>query len=500
MLNSLDRHQTLDKATYNQQMEDLMQQLRQLQHRCWKSQQSCIVVLEGWAASGKGSLVKKLVQYMDPRGFRVHPIWPATPEERSYPFLWRFWQKLPPKGHIAIFYHSWYTRVLEDRLFKRISAEDVPTTLRHVNAFERQLTDDGVAIAKFWLDLTRKELKQRLKTYGRDELLAWRVRPEDWQQVKRYDRYQALAEEMILHTSTGSAPWTLVEADCKRWARVKVLGAVVATLGEALDRQALAPPPCPVPSPPPSQRLEPMEPNWLAQVDLTQAMAKDDYRAQLKAMQTELRQLQQQLDRRKLPVVVLFEGWDAAGKGGAIKRLTDVLDPRSYQVHAFAAPTDEEKAQHYLWRFWRRLPAAGTIGIFDRSWYGRVLVERIEGFAQDAEWRRAYWEINEFESQLVTGGYVLVKFWLHISPEEQLHRFQERQQDPFKQHKLTPEDWRNREQWAAYGVAVNQMIQRTHTPLAPWTLIPADDKYYARVKVLQSVIQAIATALKFGVA
>ena len=501
MLSSLDRSLTLDKTLYQHQMEDLMQQLRQLQHQCWRAQLPCVVVLEGWAASGKGALVKKVVQYMDPRGFRVHPIWPATAEERAYPFLWRFWHKLPPKGTIAIFYHSWYTRVLEDRLFKRIPAAEVPTALRDINALERQLTDDGVAISKFWLHISRKELKKRLKRYSKDDLMAWRVRPEDWQQAKRYNQYLDLAEEMILHTSTGAAPWTLVEADCKRWARVKVLSTVVASLREALDRRpALQSTPTlpPAPPSPPQPHLEPMEPNWLAQVDLTPVLPREDYKAQLKMAQTELRQVQQQVYARQLPVAILFEGWDAAGKGGAIKRLTDVLDPRSYHVHTFAAPSDEEKAQHYLWRFWRRLPAAGTIGIFDRSWYGRVMVERIEGFATEAEWRRAYREINEFEAQLVTAGYVLVKFWLHISPEEQLRRFEERRQDPFKQHKLTEEDWRNREQWPAYEVAVNQMLQRTHTPLAPWTLVPADDKYYARVKVLQSVIQAVTTALKMG--
>jgi polyphosphate:AMP phosphotransferase len=365
--------------------------------------------------------------------------------------------------------------------------------MRQINAFERQLADDGAAICKFWIHLSKKELKSRLKKAANDELEAWRVRAEDWQQANQYQQYATFAEEMLTGTSTGPAPWTLVEGDCQRWARVKVLTKMATTLLEALDRRhALLPPPVL----PAQERLEPTEPDFLAQVDLSQSLSKDEYKTQLREEQVELRKLQLSIHKHQVPVLVLFEGWDAAGKGGAIKRLTDVLDPRSYVVQPFAAPSDEEKARHYLWRFWRKLPTAGTISIFDRSWYGRVLVERVEGFATEAEWRRAYQEINEFEEQLTSAGCVLVKFWLHISPEEQLRRFEERQNNPFKQHKLTAEDWRNREKWPLYNVAVNQMIQRTSTPAAPWTVVAGNDKYYARVKVIKTVTQAIENQLK----
>lgn len=493
MLDTLDLDLALDKSTYGSQIETLMRQLRSLQKACWDKKQPMVVVLEGWAAAGKGGLVKKMIGYMDPRGFTVHPIWPPSVEEQKYPFLWRFWQRLPARGSIGIFYHSWYIHVLEDRLFQRVETAQVPLVMQQINAFERQLVDDGVAIAKFWIHLSQKELKKRLKKYASNSLESWRVRPEDWQQEKNYDRYVALAEEMLIHTSTGSAPWTLVEGDCQRWARVKVLTQFVATITEALDRlHCYVPPPCF----PPQERLNPAEPNLLAQVDLAQSLSKSEYKVQLSREQVKLRKLQLNIYEQQIPVLILFEGWDAAGKGGAIKRLTDILDPRSYNVNAFGVPTDEEKAHHYLWRFWRRLPMAGTIGIFDRSWYGRVLVERVEGFAKENEWRRAYQEINEFEAQLTTHGYVVVKFWLHISQEEQLRRFEERQNDPFKQYKLTEEDWRNREKWPLYEVAVNQTIQRTSTPTAPWTLIPANDKYFARVKVIQTVSQAIVRELK----
>jgi polyphosphate:AMP phosphotransferase len=493
MLETLDLDLSLDKAAYKSQIEALMRELRSLQRSCWEQKLPVIIVLEGWTAAGKGALVKKMVGYMDPRGFTVHPIWPPTETERRYPFMWRFWNNLPASGKLGIFYHSWYTHVLEDRLFDRLPEAEVAMAMRQINAFERQMVDDGVVMAKFWIHLSKKELKHRLKKAEKDELKAWRVRPEDWQQEKKYDKYSAFAEEMLIHTSTGPAPWTLVEGNDGRWARIKVLSTMVSTIKESLDRLQVQPPAVQTS---PQQHLEPTEPNPLAAVDLTQSLSDEDYKKLLRQEQAALGKLQQHIYDDQVPVLILFEGWDAAGKGGAIKRLTDILDPRSYEVDAFAAPTDEEKAHHYLWRFWRRLPPAGKIGIFDRSWYGRVMVERVEGFATEAEWRRAYQEINEFEEQLTTAGYVVVKFWLHIDQETQLQRFQERQNNPFKAYKLTDEDWRNREKWSLYEVAVNQMIQRTHTPTAPWTIVAGNNKQYARVKVIETVVEAIKQKLK----
>ncbi|NJL98263.1 MAG: polyphosphate:AMP phosphotransferase [Synechococcaceae cyanobacterium SM2_3_2] len=493
MLETLDLSVSLAKSDYKEQIEPLSLRLRNLQQSWWEQKQTLIVVLEGWAAAGKGSLVKRMADTMDPRGFEVNPIWPPTEQERQYPFLWRFWQQLPPQGTVSIFYHSWYTHVLEERLFGRVSEDEVPDLMRQINSFERQLVDGGAVIVKFWIHLSPKELKRRLKKYASDPLDGWRVRTEDWQQHKHYDHYAALAEDMLVHTGTGAAPWSLIEGDNKRWGRIKVLTHLAASMNEQLDRVELAQAqPGSLPTLAPQTTLAAGEPDWLAQVDLDQELKKKAYHQRLRAAQIQLRQYQKAIHDQGIPVLVMFEGWDAAGKGGAIKRLTEVLDPRSYKVRAYSAPTDEEKAHHYLWRFWRYLPSAGRIHIYDRSWYGRVLVERVEGFASELEWRRAYREINEFEEHLVKGGIVLVKIWLHISPAEQLSRFEERQQDPFKRHKLTEEDWRNREQWPLYEVAANQMFQRTQTPLAPWTLVAADDKYHARIQVIEAVSGAIA--------
>lgn len=488
MLDNLDLSNSLDKDTYRYKIEELMRELRSLQNICWLQKMPIIVVLEGWAAAGKGELVKQMTNYMDPRGFTVHPIFSPSEQEKQYPFLWRFWQKLPPVESIGIFYHSWYTHVLEDRLFKRLEDERVPLIMRDINAFERQLAEDGAVVAKYWLHVSKKELKNRLKKYEKDELESWRVRKEDWQQVKNYEEYSHLAEEMLIYTSTGFAPWVLVEADCQRWAKMKVLTQLVATIREGLAKREII---TATPSSAPQSQLLPTEPDYLGQTDLTLHLPKDEYKTKLKKYQVQLRQLQKDIYEHNIGVLLLFEGWDAAGKGGAIKRVTDILDPRSYEVHTFAAPTDEEKKHHYLWRFWRSLPALGKIGICDRSWYGRVLVERIEGFATEIEWRRAYREINEFEAQLATSNYIVLKFWLHISPEEQLNRFQARKEDPYKRYKLTEEDWRNREKWDLYDVAVNQAIARTSTALAPWTVVPGNDKYYARVHVLETVVNAI---------
>ena len=491
MLDNLDLSLSLNQNTYTHQIETLMKELRLLQKNCWQEKLGIIVVLEGWAAAGKGALIKKATNYMDPRGFLVHPILAESVEEKQYPFLWRYWQKLPAKGSIGIFYHSWYTHLLEDRLFKRIKNNRLPLIMRDINSFERQLVEDKMIVSKFWLHLSKKELKKRLEKYQQDKWQSWRIRKEDWQQEKNYKKYKALAEDMLIYTSTGFAPWTLVEADDKRWAKVKVLTQLVANIKETLAKIKVNNNNNSATLSIPQTKLLSTEYDYLKQVDLSLSLEKKEYQQKLKEAQVQLRNLQKHIFEQNRGVIILFEGWDAAGKGGAIKRVTDILDPRSYQVHTFAAPNEEEAQHHYLWRFWRRLSPRGKISIFDRSWYGRVLVERVEGLATEEEWRRAYQEINEFETQLYSANYIMVKFWLHISQEEQLKRFNARQNDIYKNYKLTEEDWRNRDKWDMYYVAINQAIARTNTPQAPWTVVPGNNKYYARVYVLETIINSI---------
>ena len=234
----------------------------------------------------------------------------------------------------------------------------------------------------------------------------------------------------------------------------------------------------------------------LDQLDMTQSLERDDYRAELNRLQQEINELAWQAYKHKRTTVVVFEGVDAGGKGGAIRRIPSAIDARLYRSISVAAPTDEEKAHHYLWRFWRHIPRAGYLCFYDRSWYGRVLVERVEGFAKDAEWQRAYAEINQFEEQLVESGVILLKFWLQVSQEEQLRRFEERESVPYKRYKITDEDWRNREKWPQYKVAINEMVARTSTESATWTLVEGDDKQFARVKVLRTLCDGLKAGLK----
>jgi AMP-polyphosphate phosphotransferase len=237
----------------------------------------------------------------------------------------------------------------------------------------------------------------------------------------------------------------------------------------------------------------------LETIDLTQSLSREEYVEELIRYQLQLRMLAYQLYIQKRPLIIVYEGWDAGGKGGNIKRVTEKLDPRGYEVYPIAAPTGEDKTHHYLWRFWRRLkpPDEKQILIFDRSWYGRVMVERLEGFCTEAEWKRAFREINEFERQLVDFGTILVKFWIHISQEEQLRRFQVRQEIPYKAWKLTDEDWRNRQKWDQYEEAVNDMLLKTSTLTAPWTIVEGDCKWFARVKALKTLVNTLSDELEY---
>ncbi len=235
----------------------------------------------------------------------------------------------------------------------------------------------------------------------------------------------------------------------------------------------------------------------LETIDLSKSLDRESYVREVTRRQIQLRELGYQIYLRKRPVVIVFEGWDAAGKGGAIKRITEKLDPRGYVVYPISAPHGEDKTRHYLFQFWRRLPERGQIAIFDRSWYGRVLVERVEGFAAENEWKRAFKEINSFERQLSEFGAIVVKFWIHISRQEQLRRFEERKAIGYKSWKLTEEDWRNRDKWGAYEEAVEEMLVKTSTRTAPWSLVEGNDKYWARAKVLSRMVEALSAGLDY---
>jgi polyphosphate kinase 2 (PPK2 family) len=524
MLDQLDLDRTIEKREYKTRLRALQARLYDMQQALFEARRPALIVFEGWAGTSKIGTIGMLTRRLDPRGLRVLPITPPRTSETLFPWLFRFWVKIPTYGQIAIFDRSWYRQVIAERTAGHLSAEAWRRRCEDIGAFERQLADDGAVILKFWLHISKKEQARRFRKLAADPLTAWQVTDEDRWQNRHYRRVRGAVEDLLARTDTPYAPWVILPATDKRYARIAVFETVLATLEGVLGRPAerfaadgeesfdetgsifrrkldelqlrrqpgangRAQPIAPLAAL--TTALSQAAPSILNRVDLNLKLEPKEYDRELAELQAKIHLLGYQMYQQKRPVVLVFEGWDAAGKGGVIKRLTEKLDPRGYVVHAIAAPAGEDQARHYLYRFWRRLPPAGNMAIFDRSWYGRVLVERIEGFARPEEWQRAYAEINEFERQLVGFGTIVGKFWLQISPAEQLRRFEERQNTAHKSWKLTDEDWRNRERWPRYEQAVDEMLLRTSTPSAPWTIVEAEDKRYARIKVLRTVVQRL---------
>lgn len=515
MLEKVDLTKKISKEEYKEKMPQLEARIGRLQRECKALGIPVMIVFEGFGAAGKGVQIGHLIQSMDPRGFEVHPIKNETEEERMHPFMWRFWTKTPAKGRIAIYDGSWYRRVLIDRFEKRTKSRELPSAFHSINSFEQQLAEDGNLIIKLFLDIDRKEQKKRFDRLEKNKETKWRVSQGDRERNIHYDEYASMMEDMLFKTDTDYAPWTIIEAMDRRFATVKIYTTVISAMADQIEKvRRLAAEKTAVKETPllsdraPEQseieeiarktegEMKQLQVSILSKTDLSLSYTREEYKDKLDRLQKKLEKLHGELYRRRIPVVLGFEGWDAGGKGGAIKRLTEKMDPRGYVVNPTASPNDIEKAHHYLWRFWRAMPKDGHVAIFDRTWYGRVMVERIEGFCTTEEWKRAYKEINDMEKDLYDAGAVVIKFWMHIDKDEQERRFRERQQNPEKQWKITDEDWRNREKWDQYEDAVNEMLMRTSTDYAPWVVVEGNNKYYARVKVLKTVVEAIEERLK----
>ncbi|MCQ4269568.1 polyphosphate:AMP phosphotransferase [Pseudomonas kuykendallii] len=451
-----------------------------------------IVLINGIEGAGKGETVKLLNEWMDPRLIQVETFDVQTDEELARPPEWRYWRRLPPKGRMGVFFGNWYSQMLQARVAGEIKDAGLEQAIDAAQRFERMLCDEGALIFKFWFHLSKKQMKTRLKVLAEDPLRSWRITPLDWQQSKTYDKFVRHGEHMLRQTSRDYAPWYIIEGNDQNYRALTVGRLLLEGLQAALRT------PADKPEQPHAAtigaNLE--EHQLLASLNMRQVLEKDHYQRQLTLEQARLAGLMRHKRMRRHALIAAFEGNDAAGKGGAIRRVAAALDPRQYHIVPIAAPTDEERAQPYLWRFWRHIPPRGKFTIFDRSWYGRVLVERIEGLCSPADWLRAYGEINDFEETLVRNGVVLVKFWLAIDKDTQLARFEEREKIPHKRFKIGPEDWRNREKWAQYSDAVGDMVDRTSTQLAPWTLVEANDKRFARIKVLRTLNDALAAVLE----
>lgn len=493
MLEKIDLSKTADKETYKAVRDQLGAKLGLLQRECKAAGIPVIIVFEGMGAAGKGIQINRLIQNLDPRGFSVYASSRETEEEAMRPFLWRYWTKTPANGRIAVFDRSWYCRVQKDRFDGKITESQLPGAFQDILSFERQLTDGGAVIIKLFLYISKEEQRKRFKKLDGSKETSWRVNEADWERNERYEEYLQINEEMLEKTDTENAPWTIIEATDKNYGAMKILATVSDRLEyELARRRQRAKEKKPIPALPD----EKYKTGVLSGVDLTKTLTRKDYKEQIDKLQKRLEVLHNEIYQLRIPVIIGFEGWDAGGKGGAIKRLTSHLDPRGYQVNPTAAPNDIEKVHHYLWRFWNNVPKAGHIAIFDRTWYGRVMVERIEGFCEEAEWKRAYQEINEMEAHMANAGAIVLKFWLHIDKDEQERRFKERMADPAKQWKITDEDWRNREKWEQYEEAVNEMLVRTSTTYAPWIVVEGNCKYYARVKVLETVVETMERKVK----
>ena len=493
MLEKIDLSKKMDKDTYKQVIGEQSERLGLLQRELRTAGIPVMIVFEGMGAAGKGTQINRLIQAMDPRGFEVFANSKATEEEQLRPFLWRFWTKTPADGRIAIFDRSWYRQVTIERFDGQIKEKNLPEAFQDILSFERQLDDGGMVIIKLFLYISQEEQKKRFKKLEDSKETSWRVTKDDWRRNKEYGRYLEINEEMLQKTDTERAPWSIIEATDKDYAAAKIMTRVADRFEAALREKAA---PKPEVSEKPPVKEERYQNGVLSGVDLTKTLTKEEYKKEIDRLQKRLEFLHSEIYRLRIPVVLGFEGWDAGGKGGAIKRLTSHLDPRGYRVNPTASPNDIEKVHHYLWRFWNNVPKAGHIAVFDRTWYGRVMVERIEGFCSEADWKRAYQEINEMEAHMANAGAVVIKFWLHIDKDEQERRFKERQQNPAKEWKITDEDWRNREKWDQYETAVNEMLVRTSTTYAPWVVVEGNCKYYARVKVLRTVVDALEERVK----
>lgn len=443
-----------------------------------------IVLLEGWGAAGKGSVLGKVIKNLDPRFFKVETMRTVTDDENRKPFLYRHFSRIPEAGKFTFFDGGWMNEVTREYFMGQIDKETYHNRLVSIKRFERQLTDNGYLVLKFFFHIDEKEQKNRLDDLMKDKNTKWRVSVADMWQNKHYDKCVKVFDSFLENTNQSTDPWYLINSKSKKWAELQMLEIMNKGIETALanSKQAVQI----LQNPFPLKTIP-----KLADVKLDKKLTDEEYDKQLNQLQKRLGELHNELYRKKIPVVIAYEGWDAAGKGGNIKRIASALDPRGYEVFPIASPEPHEKARHFLWRFWTRLPKKGHVAIFDRTWYGRVMVERIEGFCTENDWQRAYNEINEFEKELYDWGAVIIKFWVHIDKDTQLERFTLRQNTPEKQWKITDEDWRNRDKWDEYEVAVDEMLQKTNTEYAPWCILESNDKKYARIKALKTVIKEI---------
>ncbi len=490
MLNDFVKPVKPEKEELKTQLKAARKELGGYQMKIKEAKLPVMVIFEGWGAAGKGSVLGKVIRNIDPRFFKTKKMDAPTKEEKRYPFLHRYLLEIPEAGKFTFYDTYWMEEVTNGVFNGDLDEEAYKKTIKSINTMERSLHDNGYLVLKFFFQIGKKEQKRRLNALAANKNTRWRVNKDDRIENKNYEIFSEIYDTYLEDTNRSVAPWYIIDAEDSKWAELQVLQFINQGIDTALKNHSMAVPIL--------QNTFPLLPiPKLADVVMEgKEMTDEDYDRELKLLQEELKKLHNKVYRKKIPVIIAYEGWDAAGKGGNIKRITAALDPRGFEVHPIASPEPHEKARHFMWRFWNRLPKDGHIGIFDRTWYGRVMVERIEGFCSENDWQRAYNEINEFEKELADWGAVVIKFWVHIDNETQLARFTDRQNTPEKQWKITDEDWRNREKWDQYEEAIDDMLRKTNTEFAPWHILESNDKKYARIKALRIVVDAIKEACK----
>lgn len=454
--------------------KELALELSKVQRECKDKKIPVMIVLEGLSVIDKGNVINEIIEELDPRGFQViasHKL----PKDTHMPFLWKYWTCMPEKGKFHIYDKNWHGECLRNR---KVSREERLKSIEHIENFEKQLIEDGVVVIKIFLYCEKEQFNlEKIRKDKHKEFFSKEYKKEK----NRWNRW-------IQDTSFSFCNWHIVDVS-KGQGKELILKHIMEKCKQGMEKEKTR-----------EEKfilaeedeikydIKRIKELCLAKINLNKTVEKKYYKKQVKTLQKKLQKLQLQMKEKKLSLVIVLEGWDAAGKGGAIKRITKCLDPRSYEVVPISAPNDLERSHHYLWRFWRHIPKPGYITIFDRSWYGRVMVEPIEGLCTREQWKRAYKEINQMEQQWQEKNRVILKFWLQIDKEEQKERFLARKNNPDKAWKLTKEDWRNREKWDLYEVMVNKMLEKTSTIISPWIIVEANSKYYARLKILENIV------------
>ncbi len=528
----------MGKDEYKEVYGGLMEQLVVLQQQARNAGVGLVVLFEGWNGAGKGSRISDLMYNLDARA-TSGCVPPDVDEDEArafvengmgvsgfYPFMQGYWKALGERGTITFYDRGWYAEATQYMLVQHpddpsFTAKSARRFSASIHDFEQQLALDGYVVVKFFLHVSESAQRKRLERLHNDPATRWRVPDHKLASAESYEESYALYDELLESSNFDFAPWTLINGEDKRRANVTIARTLIASIERELARKAdaTAVKDTLVAAKKAKQASEEHDYEAAAAmqqalsptfsrfhiesdyprgdaIDHTLSLDREAYKSELKSLQKELFRLENIMYQRRVPLMIVYEGWDAAGKGGNIKRVAQALDARSYTIFPSPAPTPTELAHPHLWRYWTRLPKAGHVGMYDRSWYGRVLVERVENLATPDEWSRAYDEINAFERDMVDWGAILLKFWVDVSPEMQLERFNDRTADPAKQWKITPDDWRNREKYPLYKAAIDDMFRLTSTTIAPWHILESDDKRYARVKGLRIIVEALRARLE----